>query len=128
MYEMMVGQVPFINDDPAQIYRRILSGKFNFPLFFNRHAKMLIKKLLQADLTKRYGCLNDGVDDIKSCMFFKNFDWNALQARTMTPPIIPTVLSPTDSSNFDSYPDSIEKKSALPIILESGLPDPFALF
>jgi hypothetical protein len=53
----MAGQPPFVEDDPMGIYQQILAGKIVFPRHFDRHAKSLIKKLLVADLTKRYGCL-----------------------------------------------------------------------
>jgi hypothetical protein len=43
----------------------VLADKLAFPRFVDRNAKNLIKKLLTADLTKRYGCLKGGADDIK---------------------------------------------------------------
>ena len=45
---------------------QILAGKLSFPRYFDRNAKNLIKKLLTADLTKRFGCLKAGADDIKT--------------------------------------------------------------
>ena len=71
MYEMMVGQPPFVDDDPMGIYQQILNGKLNFPRFIERSAKSLIKKMLVADLTKRYGCLKGGAADIKKHKFFQ---------------------------------------------------------
>ena len=59
-YEMLAGQPPFVDDDPMGIYQQILAGKISFPRFFERNAKSLIKKLLTADLTKRFGCLKNG--------------------------------------------------------------------
>ena len=35
------------------IYQKILSGKIVFPKFFDKNAKVLVKKLLTADLGKR---------------------------------------------------------------------------
>ena len=71
MYEMMVGQPPFVDDDPMGIYQQILNGKLNFPRFIERSAKSLIKKMLVADLTKRYVCLSRGAADIKKHKFFQ---------------------------------------------------------
>ena len=34
----------------------------------------------------------------------QGFNWAGLAARTLSPPILPTVHSHTDSSNFDSFP------------------------
>jgi serine/threonine protein kinase len=65
IFEMLGGQPPFVDDDPMGIYQQILAGKVNFPRFFERNAKNLIKKLLTADLTKRFGCLKNGAEDIR---------------------------------------------------------------
>lgn len=42
---------------------------------------------LQADLSKRYGCLAGGANDIKSHPWFKGVDWNRVARREDTPPI-----------------------------------------
>ena len=63
---MLAGQPPFVDDDPMGIYQQVLAGKLSFPRYFDRNAKNLIKKLLTADLTKRYGCLKASADDIKT--------------------------------------------------------------
>lgn len=75
LYEMMAGQPPFVDDDPMGIYQQILAGKITFPRFFDKNAKSLVKKLLVADLTKRYGCLKGGTDDVMSHKWFAGFDW-----------------------------------------------------
>lgn len=43
--------------------------------------------LAQVDLSKRYGCLAGGVNDIKSHPWFRPLDFTALKHRTATPPI-----------------------------------------
>ncbi|RHY52462.1 hypothetical protein DYB37_008899 [Aphanomyces astaci] len=124
IFEMLAGQPPFCDDDPMGIYQQILSGKINFPRYFDRNAKALIKRLLTADLTKRYGCLKNGVDDIKKHKFFSGCDWEAILARKGTAPIIPKVVTPNDTSNFDPYPDSNEEA---PVPVYNGK-DPFCEF
>lgn len=60
---MHAGIDPFNDDDPMGIYKNILRGKISFPTLFEkeaREAKSLIKHLLVADLSKRYGNLKDG--------------------------------------------------------------------
>ncbi len=42
------------------IYQKILKGKVKFPRNFDRGAKSLVKHLLVADLTKRFGNLKGG--------------------------------------------------------------------
>jgi len=40
----------------------------------------------------------------KKHRWYQGFDWEGLEARTLTPPIIPKIKSTNDTSNFDSYP------------------------
>jgi len=114
---MMSGQPPFVDDDPMGIYRQILAYKVTLPRHFDRNAKSLVKKLLVADLTKRYGCLKGGADDIKKHKWFAGFDWDALLARILVAPIsnVPNVASDTDTSNFDPYPESLEE-ALMPVL------------
>lgn len=107
-YEMLAGQPPFVDDDPMGIYQQILAGKISFPRFFERNAKSLIKKLLTADLTKRFGCLKNGSEDIKKHKWFTGFDFTELLERKKVAPLVPDVKSESDTSNFDPYPDSTE--------------------
>jgi protein kinase A len=89
IFEMLAGQPPFVDDDPMGIYQQILSGKISFPRYFDRNAKSLIKKLLTADLTKRYGVLKLGAEDVKKHKWLATVDYNALYARSLTAPIVP---------------------------------------
>jgi hypothetical protein len=107
------------------IYQQILAGKVTFPRHFDRHAKSLIKKLLVADLTKRYGCLKAGPLDIKKHKWFQGFDWDAMLAKQLAAPIVPVVSTENDTSNFDPYPDSLEE-APLPSLGQGK--DPFADF
>ena len=109
VFEMLAGEPPFVDDDPMGIYQQILAGKLTFPRYFDRNAKNMIKKLLTADLTKRYGCLKGGAEDIKKHKWFNSLDFTALYNRGLSPPIVPRVKSETDTSNFDPYPDSVEE-------------------
>ena len=105
IYEMLSGYPPFYDDDPMGTYQKILHGKIDFPPHFSRSARDLIKKLLQADLTKRYGNLKGGAKDIKSHPWFAGLDWNALTRRATTAPIRPPVSGANDTSQFDDYSD-----------------------
>ena len=60
LYEMIAGIDPFNDDDPMAIYQNILKGVIKFPRKFDRDARSLVKHLLQADLSKRYGNLKNG--------------------------------------------------------------------
>ena len=53
--------------------------------------KSLVKHLLRRDLSKRYGNLKNGVEDIKGHRFFENFNYQNLLLRKLDPPYIPKV-------------------------------------
>ena len=106
LYEMIAGIDPFSDDDPMMVYQKILKGKIKFPSGFDSNAKSIIKHLLDADLTKRYGNLKNGVKDITGHRFFKTVEWEKLLKKEIEPPYLPKVKSNDDISNFSSYPDS----------------------
>ncbi len=86
---MLVGIDPFNHDDPMMIYQNIIKGKIKFPKNINSDAKSLIKHLLTANVTKRYGCLKRGVKDIVEHRFFKEIDWKSLLYMTLELPFKP---------------------------------------
>ena len=106
LFEMLVGIDPFSDDDPMKTYQKIVKGKINFPKTIDKDAKSLIKHLLTGDVTKRYGCLKNGVKDILNHSLFNGFDWKNFVFLKMEAPYIPPIKSSTDTSNFESYPDS----------------------
>ena len=74
---MAQGSTPFNTNDPDMmvLYEKIVSGKFKQPSHFSKDLKNLLKNLIQVDLTRRYGILKRGVDDIKDHSWFKNINW-----------------------------------------------------
>jgi len=113
-FEMLAGIDPFNDDDPMAIYQKILKGKVKFPRDFDKKAKSLIKHLLVADTTQRFGCMKDGVKDIKEHKWFEDdFCWDDIDKETATPPYIPTVKEDGDTENFSAYPDSPEEPESI---------------
>ena len=49
-----------------------------YPSHFSSDLKDLLRNLLQVDLTKRYGNLKNGVNDIKGHKWFHSTDWIAI--------------------------------------------------
>lgn len=88
---MIAGIDPFSDDDPMMVYQKILKGKIKFPSGFDSNAKSLVKHLLDGDLTKRYGNLKGGVNDIKGHRFFKNLSWTDLIDKKLPTPYVPKV-------------------------------------
>lgn len=81
---MAAGYPPFFADQPIQIYEKIVSGKVRFPSHFSAELKELLRNLLQVDLTKRYGNLKNGVNDIKNHRWFSSTDWIAIYQKKVS--------------------------------------------
>jgi len=113
IYEMIVGQPPFCDEDPMGIYQKILAGKVYFPKYFDKNAKALVKKLLTADLSKRFGNLKDGANDILQHKWFSTLDFVKLEQCEIPPPYRPSMKDDNDVSNFEDIPDSNELPAAV---------------
>lgn len=112
VYEMAAGYPPFFADQPIQIYEKIVSGKVRFPSHFGSDLKDLLRNLLQVDLTKRYGNLKAGVNDIKNQKWFASTDWIAIFQKKIEAPFIPRCKGPGDTSNFDDYEEEVLRISS----------------
>ena len=114
IYEMIVGQPPFCDEEPMGIYQKILAGKIYFPKYFDKNAKALVKKLVTADLSKRYGNLKAGSADVIEHKWFSTLDLKKMEAKEVTPPYKPNVKDDKDMSNYENIPDSTELPPAVP--------------
>ena len=102
---MSTGRPPFQSEQPIKIYEKILAGKYKMPSNLSDDIKDFIKNLIQPDLTKRYGNLKNGIDDIKTHKWFLSIDWMAIYNKRVPPPIQPKIKSPGDTSNFENFAD-----------------------
>lgn len=89
IYELMVGRCPFMHDDPYEIFKMIVSQKIRFPKNFDKKAKSIIRHLTDHDLSKRYGNLKHGADDVKNHRFFNEIDFYKLVTMAIKPIYIP---------------------------------------
>ncbi|XP_056408509.1 serine/threonine-protein kinase MRCK alpha-like [Hyla sarda] len=114
MYEILFGETPFYAESLVETYGKIMNHEVHlqFPSDItdvSDHAKNLISRLIcrQED---RLG--KGGVDDFKKHPFFNGMDWDNLH--TATPPYIPEVDSPADTSNFDVDDETLKNSETLP--------------
>lgn len=63
-----------------------------FPSHFSSDLKDLLRNLLQVDLTKRFGNLKNGVNDIKNHKWFSTTDWIAIYERKVDYKVVCFVL------------------------------------
>lgn len=61
IFEFLSGSPPFYDENRNRVYEKILSGKIEWPRYFDSASKDIIKKLLVADPSKRLGSGNCGI-------------------------------------------------------------------
>ncbi|KAF9131903.1 cAMP-dependent protein kinase catalytic subunit [Mortierella sp. GBA39] len=115
MFEMCAGFPPFFDEDHIKLYGKIMAGKVRYPPHFQPALKDLLKRLLTADLTKRYGNLRGGATDIKNHAWFEGVNWDQVYSRQIEAPYRPTIMGEGDASNFDDYPEDAEEYGVYPI-------------
>jgi serine/threonine protein kinase len=86
---MLAGYPPFQDDDPMNIYRKIINTKPRYPDGFDSNCKSLVKHLLRRDLSKRFGNLKNGAEDLKTHRFFEGINFTDLLARKLKTPFVP---------------------------------------
>ncbi|KAI7361148.1 Pkinase-domain-containing protein [Hortaea werneckii] len=103
IYEFLVGQPPFWDQNPMKIYEQIVEGKVRYPSAMSEEARELIGGLCTVDVTKRLGNIKGGASTVKAQPWFKSIDWDGLYHRKMQGPIVPHLKSADDTRNFDEY-------------------------
>lgn len=102
MYEMLAGQPPFEADNEDDLFESILNDDVLYPVWLSRDAVNVLEQFMTKNPSRRLGCTSGGEKMIRSHLFFSSVDWTALEERKVTPPFIPTVKNPYDTTNFDS--------------------------
>ena len=132
IYEMLQGKAPFTHPQRAKLFELIVAGqvRYSHPVVSrvastgsllvctaltavrnqSDAARSLIEGLLLVDPSERLGNVVQGVDAIRNHPFFAGIDWQAVSARALTPPFLP---SPT-AYRFEPLP---------PVALTSGTPN-----
>uniref|UniRef100_A0A8C2CXN5 cGMP-dependent protein kinase n=1 Tax=Cyprinus carpio TaxID=7962 RepID=A0A8C2CXN5_CYPCA len=59
--------------------------------------------------SERLGNQKNGVKDIQKHKWFEGFNWDGIREGTLTPPFIPNVEGPLDTSNFDCFPEDTDE-------------------
>ncbi|GBF87745.1 cyclic nucleotide dependent kinase [Raphidocelis subcapitata] len=91
LYVLLTGRQPFSSpktEDPMVVMRRIVDENWaiKYPPYLSPAAKDLITRLLERKPTKRLGMLSGGATDVMRHKWFDGIDWEALEAKRVTPP------------------------------------------
>ena len=116
LYEMVTGENPFYdyNDkhlSQRALFKRIISGKFDFPegvsSSLSPEVKDLIRKILVVDVKERLGCMARADLDIREHPWFQKaptaVDFGKLYRKEITTPWVPPVSNPFDGGNFAKW-------------------------
>ena len=101
------------------IYRKIINTKPRYPDGFDTNCKSLVKHLLRRDLSKRYGNLKNGAEDIKTHRFFEEINFNDLLQRKLKAPMVP------DTKDLKFSECNWEKEKAVGVKAMDKKEDPF---
>lgn len=102
LYEMLIGQSPFHGDDEDDLFHSILHDTPRYPHSLPREASTLLSLLFERTPGERLGMPGSHHGPIRAQPFFRNIDWDKLEARQIAPPFRPKIKHEADSSNFDS--------------------------
>ncbi|CAG8557120.1 10330_t:CDS:10 [Ambispora leptoticha] len=101
IYEMLLGQSPFRGDDEDEIFDAILEDEILYPINMSRDSVSILQRLLTRDPERRLGSGRGDAEEIKRHPFFKGVNWDDILGKKVPPPFLPSISSPTDTSNFD---------------------------
>ncbi|KAM4745035.1 serine/threonine-protein kinase N2-like [Anableps anableps] len=102
IYEMLVGESPFPGEDEEEVFDSIVNDDVQYPTSLPADAVSIMQKLLKKNPLKRLGAGERDANEVKGEKFFETIDWEALMAKKLKPPFVPSIKDPTDVSNFDS--------------------------
>ncbi|VDQ04883.1 unnamed protein product [Trichobilharzia regenti] len=111
LYEMTTGFPPFMHQDQMKTFEHIISGKVKFTNNFSPVLKDLVRNLIQVDLSRRFGNLKNGINDIKRHAYFSDLDWLQLYQMKIRPPYKPKCKGPCDTSCFEKWDEENFKVS-----------------
>ncbi|KAK1906641.1 Protein kinase C theta type [Dissostichus eleginoides] len=97
LYEMLIGHSPFHGQDEEELFQSIRTDNPFYPRSLSKDSKDLLIKLFVREPEERLGLKGN----IRQHEFFSSTDWNNLEKRKVAPPFVPTILFPSDCSNFD---------------------------
>lgn len=101
VFELSAGRSPFGHKDIDKMFENIVECRYRMESRFSAELQNLIINLIQKDLTKRFGNLKGGVNDIKNHTWFRPINWLSILNRSAPADFIPTCESFEDKESVD---------------------------
>ncbi|XP_053182228.1 serine/threonine-protein kinase N2-like [Scomber japonicus] len=131
IFEMLVGESPFPGEDEEEVFDSIVNDDVQYPASLPPDAVSIIQKLLKRNPLKRLGAGERDANELKGEKFFETIDWEALLAKKVKPPFLPSIKESVDVSNFDSEFTRLQpilSPPSKPFILSAEQQEAFADF
>lgn len=128
IYEMLSGFTPFYDSNTLKTYDNILNAPLKFPMSksFSNEVIDLLSKLINRDLSQRLGNLQNGVEDIKSHIWFQEVNWHKMYKKNIETPYEPPIKAGHgDTSQYEYFEEDTEDMKQYGIMLNSGEEDPY---
>ncbi|XP_063474924.1 serine/threonine-protein kinase N2-like isoform X1 [Symphalangus syndactylus] len=90
IYQMLVGDYPFLGDDEDKLFDSIVNDEVRYPRFLSTEAISIMRRLLRRKPEWRLGASKKDAEDVKKHPFFRLIDWSALMDKKVKPPFIRT--------------------------------------
>ncbi|KAL6114906.1 uncharacterized protein ACO6RY_05572 [Pungitius sinensis] len=102
IFEMLIGESPFPGEDEEEVFDSIVNDDVQYPGSLPPDVVCIIQKLLKKNPLKRLGAGERDATELKGEPFYESIDWEALLAKKVTPPFLPSIKESMDVGNFDS--------------------------
>lgn len=87
--------------------------EYKFPKHFKEDLKSLVRQLLQPDISKRYGCLANGAQDIKNHTYFQRVNWLSMYEKKIPSEYKPPLNKTQSFEYFEEKKDFQIPKSSI---------------
>ncbi|RLN87658.1 hypothetical protein BBJ28_00001136 [Nothophytophthora sp. Chile5] len=125
VYELLTGYPPFYSPrDRALLFHKIEEAEPSYPSHFSPEICDFLSGLLHKDVNQRLGNGPNGMQEIFDHPFFATINWRRLEAKQVTPPLVPRLAGELDTSNFEEQFTSQQVEGHL--VYEGREPQGFA--
>lgn len=110
---MIQGRTPFYpyRMDQTLLFGKVLRAQFDIPKTFSADLKNLLSRLLVVDISRRYGCSDKNLKEIKNHKWFNSIKWADIERQSVKAPLKPIVKDAGDTSNFSFYTEGSSRSS-----------------
>ena len=99
LYEMLIGQSPFVGQSEDDLFASICRDKVRYPKWISESAQSLLAQLLERNISLRLGYLFGTKPHIRKHPFFSPIDWTRLEKRDIKPPSAPDIKGTVKKRN-----------------------------